>query len=50
MGTLPLLTDLLDWVDVPVLAAGGIASARGLAAVLAAGTSAAWLGTLLAAS
>jgi nitronate monooxygenase len=46
MGTLPLLTEVLDRVDVPVLAAGGIASARGLAAVLAAGASGAWLGTV----
>jgi len=45
VGTLPLLTELLDAVDVPILAGGGIASARGLAAVLAAGASAAWLGT-----
>ena len=34
VGTLPLLTEVLDRVSVPVLAAGGIASARGLAAVL----------------
>lgn len=46
MGTLPLLAEVLDRVDVPVLAAGGIASARGLAAVLAAGASGAWLGTV----
>jgi nitronate monooxygenase len=45
VGTLPLLTALLDHVPVPVLAAGGVSSARGLAAVLAAGASAAWLGT-----
>ncbi|EHB53692.1 2-nitropropane dioxygenase NPD [Mycolicibacterium rhodesiae JS60] len=45
VGTLPLLTALLDRVSVPVLAAGGISSARGLAAVLAAGASAAWVGT-----
>ncbi|MCX2932627.1 nitronate monooxygenase [Mycobacterium sp. CVI_P3] len=45
VGTLPLLTALLDRVPVPVLAGGGIGSARGLAAVLAAGASAAWLGT-----
>ena len=32
----------------PVLAAGGIASARGLAAVLAAGAAGAWLGTVFA--
>ncbi|OKH70484.1 2-nitropropane dioxygenase, partial [Mycobacterium sp. SWH-M3] len=35
VGTLPLLCDVLDAVDVPVLAAGGITSARGVAAVLA---------------
>lgn len=45
VGTLPLLTEILDRVDVPVIAAGGIASGRGLAAVLAAGASAAWVGT-----
>lgn len=45
MGTLPLLAGVLDAVDVPVLAAGGIASARALAAVLAAGAAAAWVGT-----
>ncbi|BCI52006.1 2-nitropropane dioxygenase [Mycolicibacterium litorale] len=49
VGTLALLTDLLDRVEVPVLAAGGIASGRGLAAVLAAGASAAWVGTAFAA-
>ncbi|WP_304116971.1 nitronate monooxygenase [Mycolicibacterium bacteremicum] len=48
-GTLPLLAGVLDAVDVPVLAAGGISSARGLAAVLAAGASAAWMGTVFAA-
>ncbi len=48
MGTLPLLEGVLDAVDVPVLAAGGITSARGLAAVLAAGASGAWLGTAFA--
>src|SRR6185436_12273573 len=46
IGTLPLLAEMLDAVDVPVLAAGGIASARGLAAVLAAGAAGAWLGTV----
>lgn len=49
LGTLALLTELLDRVDVPVLAAGGIANARGVAAVLAAGASAAWLGSVFAA-
>lgn len=50
IGTLPLLDAVLDAVTVPVLAAGGIASARSLAAVLAAGASGAWLGTCLSAS
>nr|WP_319434605.1 nitronate monooxygenase [Mycobacterium sp. RTGN5] len=45
VGVLPLLTALLDAVPVPVLAGGGIGSGRGLAAVLAAGASAGWLGT-----
>jgi nitronate monooxygenase len=46
LGTLPLLAEVLDAVELPVLAAGGIASPRGLAAVLAAGAAAAWLGTV----
>ena len=50
IGTLPLLDSVLDVVSVPVLAAGGIASPRSLAAVLAAGASGAWLGTVLSAS
>ncbi len=45
MATLPLLQEVLDAVEVPVLAAGGIANARGLAAVLAAGAVGAWVGT-----
>jgi nitronate monooxygenase len=49
LGTLPLLDTVLDAVWVPVLAGGGIASARSLAAVLAAGASGAWVGTRLAA-
>lgn len=49
LGTLPLLTAVLDTVDVPVLAAGGIASPRGVAAVLAAGAAGAWIGTAFAA-
>lgn len=49
LATLPLLDVVLDAVSVPVLAAGGIASGRSLAAVLAAGASGAWLGTCLAA-
>lgn len=45
VGTLPLLQGILDAVDLPVLAAGGISGARGLAAVLAAGASGGWIGT-----
>jgi len=44
-GLLPLLAQVLGAVRVPVLAAGGIATARDLAAVLAAGAAGARLGT-----
>jgi nitronate monooxygenase len=44
-GTLALLQEVLDAVSVPVLAAGGIGSARGVAAVLAAGAAGARVGT-----
>ncbi|MBW0013648.1 nitronate monooxygenase [Mycobacterium sp.] len=52
LGILPLLDTVLDALSgaaVPVLAGGGIASPRSLAAVLAAGASGAWIGTRLAA-
>jgi NAD(P)H-dependent flavin oxidoreductase YrpB (nitropropane dioxygenase family) len=42
---LPLLCEVLDAVDVPVLAAGGIGDARGVAAALAAGASGVRMGT-----
>jgi nitronate monooxygenase len=45
VATLPLLQAVLDRVSVPVLAAGGIGTPRGLAAVLAAGAAGAWVGT-----
>jgi nitronate monooxygenase len=45
VATLPLLQAALETTDLPVLAAGGIATARGLAAVLAAGAAGAWVGT-----
>jgi nitronate monooxygenase len=45
VATLLLLQAVLDQVSVPVLAAGGIATPRGLAAVLAAGAAGAWVGT-----
>jgi NAD(P)H-dependent flavin oxidoreductase YrpB (nitropropane dioxygenase family) len=44
-GLLALLDEVLDAVDVPVLAAGGIGSGRALAAVLAAGADGARVGT-----
>lgn len=53
VATLPLLQGVLDAVgeDALVVAAGGIATPRGLAAVLAAGADGAWIGTaFLAAS
>jgi nitronate monooxygenase len=45
VGTLPLLQIVLDMTEKPVIAAGGIATGRGLAAVLAAGAAGAWIGT-----
>ena len=45
VALLPLLSQTLDNVDVPVIAAGGIATASGVAAVLAAGAAAARVGT-----
>ena len=50
VSTLPLLQAVLEAVSIPVLAAGGVASARGLAAVLAAGAQGAWTGTAFLAS
>ena len=45
VGLLALLPEVLDSVDVPVVAAGGIGSARAAAAVLAAGADAVRVGT-----
>jgi enoyl-[acyl-carrier protein] reductase II len=50
VGTLALLPAVIDAVDVPVLAAGGIADGRGLAAALAMGAVGVWLGTRFVAS
>lgn len=47
---MPLLADVLEVVTVPVLAAGGIASARAMAAVLAAGAAGVRVGTRFAAT
>jgi NAD(P)H-dependent flavin oxidoreductase YrpB (nitropropane dioxygenase family) len=52
-GELPLLVlldEVLDRVEVPVIAAGGIGTARGMAAVLAAGAAGARVGTRFVAS
>ncbi|WP_308468282.1 NAD(P)H-dependent flavin oxidoreductase [Rathayibacter soli] len=45
VGTIALVPRVVDAVRVPVIAAGGIADGRGVAAVLALGASAAQLGT-----
>ncbi len=45
VGLFPLLAQVLDAVDVPVVAAGGIGTARGVAAALAAGADGVRLGT-----
>jgi nitronate monooxygenase len=47
VSTLPLLQIVLEAVEVPVAAAGGIASPRGVAAALAAGAQGVWIGTAL---
>ncbi|MBT3660059.1 MAG: hypothetical protein HOF27_07845 [Rhodospirillaceae bacterium] len=45
IGTLPLVSKAVDSVDVPVLAAGGLADGRGLIAALALGAQGVWMGT-----
>ncbi|MDQ2680640.1 MAG: nitronate monooxygenase [Candidatus Eremiobacteraeota bacterium] len=45
VGTLPLLQIVLEMTDRPVLAAGGVATGRGMAAALAAGAAGVWVGT-----
>jgi nitronate monooxygenase len=44
---LPLLQEALTLTDRPVVAAGGIATGRGMAAVLVAGAAGVWVGTAL---
>ncbi|MFD2092871.1 NAD(P)H-dependent flavin oxidoreductase [Blastococcus deserti] len=46
-ATLPLLQEVLSLTDRPVVAAGGIATGRGMAAVLVAGAAGVWIGTAL---
>lgn len=51
VATMPLVPAVVDQVgDVPVVAAGGIADGRGLAAALALGAGAGWIGTRFLAS
>lgn len=45
VGTLPLTALILDAVDLPVIAAGGVMNGRGVAAALALGASAVQMGT-----
>jgi NAD(P)H-dependent flavin oxidoreductase YrpB (nitropropane dioxygenase family) len=45
VGTMALLPQVLDAVDVPVVAAGGIGDGRGLAAALVMGCEGVWVGT-----
>ena len=45
IGTMSLIPKIVDCVNVPVLAAGGLADGRGLVAALALGAKGVWLGT-----
>ena len=45
IGTLPLVSAVVDAVNIPVIAAGGISDGRGLVAALALGASGVWMGT-----
>jgi enoyl-[acyl-carrier protein] reductase II len=50
VGTLPLVAQAVDSVDIPVVAAGGLYDGRGLAAALALGAQGVWMGTRFIAS
>ena len=50
VGTLPLVAQGVDAVNIPVIAAGGIFDGRGLAAALSLGACGVWMGTRFIAS
>ncbi|MDY6855967.1 MAG: nitronate monooxygenase [Thermodesulfobacteriota bacterium] len=50
IGTMPLVPQIVDAVEVPVLAAGGLVDGRGLVASLFLGASGIWMGTRFVAS
>ncbi|MDG2531698.1 NAD(P)H-dependent flavin oxidoreductase [Caulobacter endophyticus] len=50
VGTLPLVAQAVEAVDIPVIAAGGLHDGRGLAAALALGAQGVWMGTRFIAS
>lgn len=50
VGTLTLVPAVIDAVEVPVVAAGGVGDGRGLAGVLGLGAVGAWMGTRFVAS
>lgn len=50
IGTMTLVPAVVDAVELPVIAAGGIADGRGIAAALAMGAVGAWIGTRFVAS
>ncbi len=50
VGTLPLVAQAVEAVDIPVIAAGGIYDGRGIAAALALGAIGVWMGTRFIAS
>ena len=50
VGTLPLVAQAVEAVDIPVIAAGGLHDGRGLAASLALGAHGVWMGTRFIAS
>lgn len=50
VGTLPLVAQAVESVDIPVIAAGGIYDGRGIAAALSLGAVGVWMGTRFIAS